>query len=258
MVKDVIKRWGPVLVWAGVIFTVSAIPTLPRVGFLWWDFVAKKSAHMLEYGILMYLLVRARLPWHKALIYGVVYAISDEIHQVFVMGRSSKLTDVGFDTVGMLASVQLIKARWRQLRITRSVKQTQNLAAKILSLAAADQVNVVSVEGEMGAGKTTLIQGMGRELGITRNLPSPTFILVRSYELLTTPWKNLYHVDLYRLKTAGEMRSMDLAELWQDQKNLVVIEWADRAEAVLPRKRVEVDIKVKGKDNRAIQFKLCS
>lgn len=257
MVKDVIKRWGPVLVWAGVIFTVSAIPTLPRVGFLWWDFVAKKSAHILEYGILMYLLIRARLPWHKALVYGVAYAISDEIHQAFVTGRSSKLTDVGFDTVGMLTAVQLIKARWRQTWITRSVKQTQNLAAKILSLAAANQVNVVSVEGEMGAGKTTLIQGMGRELGIKRNLPSPTFILVRSYELPTVPWKNLYHVDLYRLKTAGEMRSTDLAELWQDQKNLVVIEWADRAEAVLPRKRVEVTIKIKSETSRELKLKLC-
>src|SRR3989344_2750651 len=257
MAKDVFKRWGPVLVWAGVIFTVSAIPTLPKVGFLWWDFVAKKSAHMVEYGILMYLLFRARLPWHKALVYGVIYAISDEIHQSFVTGRSAKLTDVGFDTVGMLTTVQLIKARWRQKWITRSVKQTQNLAAKILSLTAADQVNVVSVEGEMGAGKTTLIQGMGRELGITRNLPSPTFILVRSYELNPAPWKNLYHVDLYRLKTAGEMRSMDFAELLQDPKNLIVVEWADRAEAVLPRKRVEVTIKIKSETSRELEFKLC-
>src|SRR3989344_3541069 len=257
MAKDVFKRWGPVLVWAGIIFTVSSIPTLPKVGFLWWDFAAKKSAHMLEYGILMYLLIRARLPWHKALVYGVIYAISDEIHQSFVTGRSAKLTDVGFDTVGMLAAVQLIKARWRQIRITRSAKQTQNLAAVILAMAAANQVNVVGVKGEMGAGKTTLIQGMGRELGINRNLPSPTFILVRSYELNPVPWKNLYHVDLYRLKTVDEIRSIDLAELWQDQKNLVIIEWADRAEARLPRKRVEGTIKIKSETSRKLELKLC-
>ena len=257
MAKDGLKRWGAVLVWAGLIFTVSAIPTLPKVGFLWWDFVAKKSAHMLEYGILMYLLIRARLPWHKALVYGVIYAISDEIHQSFVTGRSAKLTDVGFDTVGMLTTVQLIKARWRQIRITRSAKQTQNLAAVILAMAAANQVNVVGVKGEMGAGKTTLIQGMGRELGINRNLPSPTFILVRSYELNPVPWKNLYHVDLYRLKTVDEIRSIDLAELWQDQKNLVIIEWADRAEARLPRKRVEVTIKIKSETSRKLELKLC-
>jgi tRNA threonylcarbamoyladenosine biosynthesis protein TsaE len=257
MAKDSLKRWGPVFVWAGLIFTVSAIPTLPKVGFLWWDFTLKKSAHMLEYGILMYLLVRARLPWHKALIYGVIYALSDEIHQRFVTGRSAKLTDVGFDTVGMLAAGQLIKARWRQLRLSRSAKQTQNLAAMILAMAAANQVNVISVKGEMGAGKTTLIQGMGRELGLNRNLPSPTFILIRSYQLNTEPWKKLYHVDLYRLKTADEMRSTDLAELWQDRKNLVVVEWAERAEAVLPQKRVEVEIKAGEKNNRQIQFKLC-
>src|SRR3989344_2900979 len=100
MAKDGLKRWGAVLVWAGLIFTVSAIPTLPRVGFLWWDFVLKKSAHMLEYGILIALLIRARLAWPKALLMGIIYAGSDELHQWFVPGRTSRLTDVGFDTGG--------------------------------------------------------------------------------------------------------------------------------------------------------------
>ena len=258
MVKELTKRWGPVLVWAGIIFGVSSIPTLPKVGFLWWDFVAKKSAHMLEYGMLMYLLIRARLPWHQALIYGIAYAISDEIHQKFVTGRTSKITDVGFDTVGMLASLQLVKVWWRQSRITRTPRQTQRLAAMMVNMAAANGVNVVSVKGEMGAGKTTLIQGMGRSLGVKRNLPSPTFILVRSYQLKPGPWKKLYHVDLYRLETVEEMRSTDLAELWQDRHNLVVVEWADKAEAILPAKRLDVKIKVKGENKRAIQFKLCS
>jgi len=233
------------------------MPTLPQVGFLWWDFAVKKSAHMVEYGILICLMIRARLPWHKAVIYGVVYAISDEIHQSFVTGRTSKLTDVGFDTVGMLASLQLIKVWWRQERITRTPEQTQRLAGTILSMAAANGINVISVKGAMGAGKTTLIQGMGKSLGVKRNLSSPTFILVRSYQLKTGPWKKLYHVDLYRLETVEEMRSTDLAELWQDRKNLVVIEWAERAEAVLPAKRIDGVIKVKSETTREIQFKLC-
>ena len=212
---------------------------------------------MVEYGILICLMIRARLPWHKAVIYGVVYAISDEIHQSFVTGRTSKLTDVGFDTVGMLASLQLIKVWWRQERITRTPEQTQRLAGTILSMAAANGINVISVKGAMGAGKTTLIQGMGKSLGVKRNLSSPTFILVRSYQLKTGPWKKLYHVDLYRLETVEEMRSTDLAELWQDRKNLVVIEWAERAEAVLPAKRIDGVIKVKSETTREIQFKLC-
>ena len=254
MVKDIIKRWGPVFIWAGLIFGLSSMPTLPKVGFLWWDFAAKKSAHMLEYAMLMYLLIRARLPWSKALMLGIAYAVSDEIHQSFVLGRTSKLTDVGFDTMGMLLSLQLIKLGWRKIHMTYSPKQTQKLAGMILQMAAAYGINVISVKGEMGAGKTTLIQGVGKSLGISKNLQSPTFILVRSYEIKSGPWSKLYHVDLYRLEGVSEIKSTDLAELWSDPKSLVVIEWAERAEAILPPRRLELIIDTQGDKNRQIKF----
>ncbi len=117
-------HWGPVIIWAGLIFLISSFPTLPHVGFIWWDFVLKKSAHIIEYIIFYFLLIRALNPtsakqilptkinpetWTFALIIAILYACSDEIHQSFVPGRTCKVTDVGFDTFGMLISQQLIK-----------------------------------------------------------------------------------------------------------------------------------------------------
>ncbi|MBI4034819.1 MAG: VanZ family protein [Candidatus Chisholmbacteria bacterium] len=102
MVKNgFLHRWGPVIVWAGVIFGLSSIPTLPRVEILWWDFILKKSAHVIEYAVLFYLLHRTGLSVKRAFLWGLVYAASDEIHQRFVPGRTSRLTDVGVDALGM-------------------------------------------------------------------------------------------------------------------------------------------------------------
>jgi VanZ family protein len=89
-----------------LIFMVSSIPSFPRTQLLWWDYALKKSAHMVEFAILFYLVYRALenhprrilLTW----IISVGFAISDELHQSFVPGRFAKATDVGFDTLGIL------------------------------------------------------------------------------------------------------------------------------------------------------------
>lgn len=113
--------WGPVVVWAGVIFTFSSIPTLPKVGFIWWDFVLKKTAHMIEYATLFFLVWRALkksgqfaadCQWVWIFLGCLIYAASDEFHQSFVMGRTSTIRDVGFDFLGMMLAWLAIKKDW--------------------------------------------------------------------------------------------------------------------------------------------------
>lgn len=79
-----------------------------------WDFFLKKTAHMIGYGIFYYLLVRAVKPkslsaYVVIMIFCVFYAISDEIHQSFVPGRTATLMDVGFDSLGASISFSKIK-----------------------------------------------------------------------------------------------------------------------------------------------------
>lgn len=113
---SLISRWLPVLLWATVIFTLSSIPTLPKVEIIWWDFLLKKTAHVIEYAILFSLLIRALQAKTSpkltivAFIIAVVYALSDEFHQSFVPGRTARLTDVGFDTFGMLLANYKLKS----------------------------------------------------------------------------------------------------------------------------------------------------
>ena len=108
--------WGPVVVWAAVIFAFSSIPSLSS-GLGTWDEVLRKGAHITEYAVLGMLLLRALGSALPAFAVGVAYAITDEIHQHFVSGRHSSPFDVAFDACGvalgllLLLSVQSQRAR---------------------------------------------------------------------------------------------------------------------------------------------------
>lgn len=98
--------WLPVILWAALIFTLSSFSTLPSAQKVWWDYILKKGAHMFEYAVLYFLVVRAlekrtAKNYTLAFVLCIAYAISDEFHQSFTPGRTPKPTDVGFDTIGM-------------------------------------------------------------------------------------------------------------------------------------------------------------
>lgn len=104
------SRWLPVLVWAGVIFAFSSIPSL-NSGLGTWDYVLRKGAHMTEYAILAVLLVRATGSYAWAFAVAVAYAGSDELHQTFVRGRHGSPVDVGIDAVGALIGLSLLRSK---------------------------------------------------------------------------------------------------------------------------------------------------
>ena len=108
--------WAPVLIWAAVIFGLSSIPSLSS-GLGTWDEVLRKGAHITEYAVLGLLLLRALGRVAPALVIGIAYAATDEVHQHFVSGRHSSPFDVAFDACGLalglllLLSVQSGRAR---------------------------------------------------------------------------------------------------------------------------------------------------
>ena len=96
--------WGPIVLWAGLIFGLSSIPSL-STGLGTWDLALRKVAHAAEYAVLGLLLLRAigrELPSFAA---GVAYAVSDEVHQRFVPGRHGAVYDVAIDALGVLIGV---------------------------------------------------------------------------------------------------------------------------------------------------------
>ena len=111
---DWVSKWGPVLAWAALIFTLSSIPGL-GTGLGGWDVVLRKLAHAAEYAVLGLLLVRAIGHAWLSVALGIAYAASDELHQHFVPGREGALLDVLVDSVGVVAGVLV----WRQFSRAR-------------------------------------------------------------------------------------------------------------------------------------------
>ena len=125
-----------------------------------------------------------------------------------------------------------------KVHITHSPAETGKIAGKLLPLLAAKKI--VCLYGELGSGKTTFVQGLAKALGIKKNIPSPTFILIREYPIEKLPITKLIHVDCYRLESEKDIRAVDLKELWQNKRNLVVIEWAERIKSILPKERTDL------------------
>jgi tRNA threonylcarbamoyladenosine biosynthesis protein TsaE len=87
--------------------------------------------------------------------------------------------------------------------------------------------SILLLEGDLGSGKTTLVQGIGKGLGITEAIVSPTFTLINEYTQGSLP---LYHLDLYRLQTE-EVKQLNLESYWNEWEyplGIVAIEWAER------------------------------
>jgi VanZ family protein len=104
-----LSRWLPVLLWAGLIFGLSSIPSLSS-GLGTWDLVLRKCAHATEYAVLGFLLLRALAREVPAFLTGVAYAITDEVHQAFVPGRHGAVYDVVIDAVGVLVGVYVVRS----------------------------------------------------------------------------------------------------------------------------------------------------
>jgi len=107
--------WTPVVAWTALIFVASAQPNLTFVPDAGLDFVVRKLGHMAVFGILALLLWRAlatttslRRPWAWAIALTVLYAITDELHQGTVAGRTASPVDVAIDTAGVLIAVALV------------------------------------------------------------------------------------------------------------------------------------------------------
>lgn len=107
-----VNAWAPVILWAGVIFALSAIPSL-GTGLGVWDLILRKLAHTAEYALLGALVYRASRSAPAAVLLSSAYAVTDEIHQTFVAGRHGSPVDWLIDTTGVVIGVVIASRTWR-------------------------------------------------------------------------------------------------------------------------------------------------
>jgi len=95
---------------------------------------------------------------------------------------------------------------------------------------------VVVLSGELGAGKTTFVQGFFRGAGIKRRALSPTFVLMRHYKLAPKKiFSRIIHVDAYRLKDPKQLAPLAFDKMLADPKSLILIEWGEQIKSALPK-----------------------
>lgn len=107
--------------------------------------------------------------------------------------------------------------------------------------------------GEMGSGKTTLIKAIGRHLGVRETMSSPTFSLVNEYP--TSAMKQIYHVDLYRLKDEKEVMDIGIEEYFNSGQ-LCLVEWPERLGSLTPVHHAKVRITPTSLLHRKIDYQL--
>ena len=95
--------------------------------------------------------------------------------------------------------------------------------------------DIYCLEGELGVGKTVIAKGMGKFFGIKENMTSPTFTILKTYDLSHDKIKKLYHFDLYRIKNIDELINIGFEEYINDKNSIVIIEWPKIAYELLPK-----------------------
>ena len=112
-----------------------------------------------------------------------------------------------------------------------------------------ERATVVAFSGELGAGKTTFIQGMARGLGVKRRIQSPTFIFIRRFGLKKSDFENFFHIDAYRIKEGDRADFLDLEKIFKNPKNIVAVEWPQKISRQFLKGALRISIK-HGKDTR--------
>ena len=138
--------------------------------------------------------------------------------------------------------------------ISKSREQTQKIASDFAKKLKGGEV--LCFYGNLGSGKTTFIQALGKALGVKENITSPTFVLMKRYNAFVGAGhavpKSFYHMDAYRLSNSQEALDLGIEEIWDDPSNIIAIEWADKIADILPEKRIDLCFESLGENERKI------
>lgn len=136
---------------------------------------------------------------------------------------------------------------------SKSSAATKDLAKKIArKLKGGD---VLALTGELGGGKTTFVQGLAKGLGITKNITSPSFLILKKYKVAGAGFKEFYHIDAYRLENSRYLASLGTEEIIADKNSVVAIEWADKVKKLLPTNAIHISFSYFKGNSRQILIK---
>jgi len=146
------------------------------------------------------------------------------------------------------------------ITLTHSPEETSSLASFFVSkLSAREPVShatVVCMFGDLGSGKTTFVKGVAEALRVRESVTSPTFVLEKIYALDHPQFKNLIHIDAYRLEKGEEIVRLGWNEIIKDPHNLILVEWPQNIKDVLPTDYVSIECTFVDPTTRGIDIKI--
>jgi|JI8StandDraft_1071087.scaffolds.fasta_scaffold07159_2 tRNA threonylcarbamoyladenosine biosynthesis protein TsaE len=141
-----------------------------------------------------------------------------------------------------------------------TIDHIETIADDVLALCVPkhDHATVLALTGDLGAGKTTLTQALGKKLGVSETMISPTFVIMKNYVLGESGevrgYRKLVHIDAYRLDSPQEMMTLGFETLLADPGNLIIVEWPERIAGILPSDRIAITLEHLEENKRAIDF----
>jgi tRNA threonylcarbamoyladenosine biosynthesis protein TsaE len=120
--------------------------------------------------------------------------------------------------------------------ISKNFEETKVIAQKVLDTGA----RIIALKGNLGAGKTALAKNIAEILGVTETVTSPTFVIMKSYDISHALYKKLVHVDAYRLESGKDLEPLRFHEVLSDENNLILIEWPELVQDALPQEMCTV------------------
>jgi tRNA threonylcarbamoyladenosine biosynthesis protein TsaE len=121
------------------------------------------------------------------------------------------------------------------------------------NLKSVDKAIVAGLSGDLGAGKTTFVKELAKQLGVEEDVTSPTFTVMQNYEIDFKSYKKLIHIDLYRFEQEDNIGVLRLDEVFKNSENLVLIEWVEKFPEI--KADIQINLKHLDEDKREIEIK---
>lgn len=138
--------------------------------------------------------------------------------------------------------------------VTKNFKETKELGKKLVSNLQGGEV--ICLSGDLGSGKTTFTQGVLEGLGAEKPYTSPTFMILKKYEIRKNlKIKKVFHIDTYRVE-ANDILDLGWEEIINNPENIVIVEWPERIQNILPKNYQQINFKWKNEKEREIIFEI--
>jgi len=157
----------------------------------------------------------------------------------------------------MQKSNSKFKSGFKKKIISNNLRETDKIAEEFIENLNQDD-NIILLQGELGAGKTTFSQKALEHVGAEGPFTSPTFVIMKDYEApfkndKGTSFKKIYHLDCYRIDEES-LDDIGWRDIISDKNNLVLVEWPERIEKALPEKYLKINFEVLDESRRKIEI----